>query len=158
MSVSTVSKLDHLEGMTVKILGNGGVVPEAVVTGGIISLGSQYNKIIVGLGYNKIVETLDIDFGSVTGTAYGSRGKVLKIFFKFFETVGGSAGFDEDSLTELLFRKGSDALGEGVSPFSGEYLFTPKGGFNDSIKVRYENSDPLPVTITGMVIKAEINE
>ncbi len=158
MSVNSISGLDHLEGETVKVLANGGADPDAVVTNGTIALVGQYNFIGVGLGYDKEVELLDIDFGSALGTAYGARAKVINILIEFFETVGGSIGYDEDKLTEVKFRKGRDNMGQGVAPFTGFKKERVKGGWRDSIKTLYRNSDPLPVTILAMVLKGTINE
>ena len=158
LSVNSISGLDHLEGESVKVLANGGEIPEQTVSGGSITLDGQYNFIGIGLGYDKELETLDIDFGSTLGTAYGSRGKVIDIFFDFFETMGGSIGYDEDNLTEIIFREGTDDMGQGVGPLTGFQKLRVKGGWRDSIKTLYRNSSPLPVTILAMVIKGSINE
>lgn len=158
LSVNSIDGLDYLEGETVKILANGGETPDATVTNGSITLDAQYNYIGIGLSYDKEIETLDIDFGSALGTAYGARSKVIDVFFEYFETVGGQIGYDSSSLTDVLFRKGNDNMGEGIAPQTGFKRLYPKGGWRDSTKTLYKNSSPLPVTILSMVIKGDINE
>jgi hypothetical protein len=158
LSVNSIDGLDHLEGEAVKVLANGGVIPDQTVTSGSITLDGQYNYIGVGLGYDKEIETLDVDFGSALGTAYRARSKVVDVFLEYFETVGGSIGYDENLLTEIIFREGDDDMGQGVGPLTGFKALKPKGGWRDSIKTLYRNSDPLPATILAMVIKGSINE
>ena len=158
LSVNSISGLDHLEGEVVKVLANGGVIPDATVSSGSITLDGQYNFIGVGLGYDKELELLDIDFGSAMGTAFGARSKVVDVFVEYFESVGGSIGYDSNSLTEEIFRGGSDDMGQGVAPFTGFHKPRIKGGWKDSNKVLFRNSDPLPTTILAMVVKGIINE
>ncbi len=158
LSTTLYEKLDHLEGETVSILADGGTQPSQVVTNGAITLTGQYTDVTFGLGYIQEWELLDIDFGSAVGTAYASRSKVNEVDLDLFETMGGFIGYDEDSLTEIVYRQGIDIMNEGVPLFTGSKTPRPKGGWRDSIKTLYRQSDPLPVTILGVVIKGQVSD
>jgi hypothetical protein len=69
-SSSLFSGLGHLEGRTVKVLADGALHPERVVTGGAITLDHAASKVLVGLGYTSRLKTLRLEGGAM-GTAQG---------------------------------------------------------------------------------------
>ena len=158
LSINSIDGLDYLEGETVVILGNGGVVGYKSVTNGAITLDGEYNYVGIGLAFNRIMQTVDIDIGSVLGTAYGSRCKIDTSFLEFYETVGGSTGFSESTLSPIIFRDGNDIIGAGLEPQTVTKEDKPRGGWQDVVRTRYENYEPLPVTILSATIKGMIHE
>jgi len=158
LSQKTLTGLDHLEGESVSILTDGGTHPNRTVSSGSITLDATFTKSQVGEGYTQEVETLDIDFGSVLGTSYGSRSKIEELILEYFESVGGFVGFDADNLTEILFRQGDDLTDEGVPLFTGMKKPRPKGGWRDSTKTLIRQTDPLPMTLLSMVIKGNVTD
>lgn len=158
LSNNTYDKLDHLEGESVSVLADGGTKPKATVTNGSITLSNQYTDVTIGLGYTQEIETLDIDFGSQVGTAFGSRSKINEVGIYYFESVGGFIGYDSDSLTEIVFREGTDIMNEGVPLFTGLKSLRPKGGWRDKNKTLIRQTDPLPMTILGMVVKGQVSD
>lgn len=158
LSTNTYDKLDHLEGETVSILADGGTKPSQTVTNGTITLTGQYTDVVIGLGYIQELELLDIDFGSAVGTAYAARGKVNEVDIDLFESMGGFIGYDENSLTEIVYRDGTDIMNEGVPLFTGSKTPRPKGGWRNSIKTLIRQVDPLPLTVLGIVIKGQVSD
>lgn len=55
--------LDHLEGETVSLLGDGQVLEQQVVSGGSLNLDQSYAVLHVGLPYNSDVQTASIEVG-----------------------------------------------------------------------------------------------
>ena len=158
LSMTDYDKLDHLEGETVSILADGGTQPSQVITNGMITLSGQYTDVTIGLGYIQEIELLDIDFGSAVGTAYAARSKVNEVDIDLFESMGGFIGYDEDSLTEIVYRQGTDIMNEGVPLFTGSKTPRPKGGWRDSTKTLIRQIDPLPLTVLGIVIKGQVSD
>ncbi len=74
---STISGLDHLEGKTVSILGDGNVFQSQVVTNGKVSLSSACSLVVVGLPYVCQLQTLYYDQPSPV-TVQGRRKNVLR--------------------------------------------------------------------------------
>jgi hypothetical protein len=151
-------KLDHLEGETVSILADGGVQPQQTVTNGAVTLANQYTDVCIGLGFTQEFELLDIDFGSDTGTAYGSKSKVNEVVLDFFESMGGAIGYDSSKLTDIVFRDGTNLMNEGVPLSTGEIFERPIGGWQDSNSTLFRNTDPLPSTVLGMVVKGQVSD
>jgi len=158
LSQSTIDGLDHLEGETVTVLADGGSHPDRTVSGGSITLDAQYTKVKVGLGYTRILETLDIDLSAGVGTVLSSRSKVNEVILEFFETVGGFIGFDANSLTEILFREGDDLMNTAVPIYTGFKSMRPKSGWRNSNKTYIKQTDPLPMTILGLVMRIQASD
>ena len=75
-----------------------------------------------------------------------------EIDIDLFESMGGSIGFDEDSLTEIVYRQGDSIMNEGLPLFTGSQTPRPKGGWADATTLFYRNADPLPSTVLSMTI------
>lgn len=71
--VTVVSGLDHLNGQTVSILADGGVVPQQVVSGGSVTLPNAASQIVVGLPYACQMQTLYMDLPGENPTVSGRR-------------------------------------------------------------------------------------
>ena len=65
--ITTVTGLDHLEGMLVSILADGVVVAPQIVSGGAVTLPRPASQITIGLGFEAQLQTLYLDIpGAVT--------------------------------------------------------------------------------------------
>ena len=90
--VDWISNLDHLEGETVSILADGAVLPNQVVSGGVISLQSKKSHVHVGLAYSSRFESLPIVADLSNGTTMSKRGRVREVAINFIDTLGAKAG------------------------------------------------------------------
>lgn len=84
--VSSVDNLNFLEGKTVKVIVDGIVQSDKVVTDGAVSLDSAGKVIVVGLGYDWKIETLYFNIGAVDGTAQGLPQRVAKLIARCINT------------------------------------------------------------------------
>ncbi len=84
---STVTGLDHLEGMPVSILADGVPVMGQTVRNGAVSLPGQASAITVGLGYTAQMQTLYMDFPAPT-TVQGQRKSIGDIVIRVQDTPG----------------------------------------------------------------------
>lgn len=158
LSANIINGLSHLEGQVVDILGDGGVHEQRTVTNGSITLDGQYTYVHVGLGYRRIIETLDIDAGSPLGTAQGSRGRITTVSLRLLESVGLKLGKDLASLTQIDFRRPSDVQDEGVPLFTGFKRIKPKHGWDETVSLTIVQDQPLPLTVLGMTIKIQVSD
>lgn len=86
--VTSVAGLDHLEGETVKVLGDGAVYPDAVVTGGqITGLDPPVELIEVGLQYTSRLKTLRPE-AAFAGTSQGLLKQRSRVSVRVLETIG----------------------------------------------------------------------
>lgn len=75
---TTVSGLDHLEGLTVQVLVDGAVVPDKTVTSGAITLGATGSLALVGRKFRAKAITLPPEGGNPRGTAQSTRRRHVK--------------------------------------------------------------------------------
>lgn len=158
LSVSSISGLDHLEGLTVTVLADGGLdKPDKVVSGGAISLAYNYFVITAGLPYTQKIQTLPQEIGSERGTAQGKIQRISQVGFKVNNShTGFYYGKDEDNLDKVQFRQGStlmgvpEALYTGIIPnlsFNGDYAY--------GAQMWVENLDPLPIELLSIITSVD---
>ena len=155
---STVTGLDHLEGKTVGILGDGNVFPQQVVTNGRVKLDSPASKITIGLPYTAELETLDLDVGDPTIQA--KRKKLSAVTVKVDNTRGLKIGGVYENgqysrLTEVKERT-NQMYGTPIGLLTGQerVILDPNWNSNGRILIRQDN--PLPCTILAVVPEVDI--
>ena len=144
----SVGGLAHLEGKTVSILGDGAVMPQAVVTGGVAVLSRSCVKIQVGLPYNSDLQTLPVAI-NIEAFGQGRVKNVNQAWIRVFQSSGIFIGPDENKLTEAKQRT-FEPYGSPPSLKSDEVsvLMTPTWAQSGQIYMR--QSDPLPLTVVGI--------
>lgn len=156
--------LDHLEGQSVAILGDGEVLERQIVAGGEISINNASAYVHVGLPYESDFELLNIEQGLRDGTLQGRKVKISNVTFRLKNTRGGYIGPDEDRIYEA-FTTANLAASVPIAPPIGvenNRLFNvdvrvPLGaGYEGGGRVFYRQSDPLPVTILAVIPEVTI--
>lgn len=152
--VDTLSGLDHLNGKTVAILGDGGVVAPVVVVAGSITLARPYGVIHVGLPYTSTIECLDLE--TIQGPTFSNRKiDVKQITLQVLDTLGLKFGPDEDHLVEW---KGliNPIPNTAPAPYSGRVEQNIKGRWTEGGSVVIQQTDPLPMNILTIIRTGEI--
>ena len=147
---NTVTGLAHLEGQTVTVLADGNVLPPMVVTSGALDLGTMANTAVVGIPFKSVVETLNIELQTPTGSAQGQLIKVPQVVMRFANSRGGFIGPDADHLQEVKQRDGGN-YGDPIQLFTGDYRLNLGGGYDHGGRVYFEQADPLPFTILSII-------
>lgn len=152
-AVDQVSGLDHLEAKTVKILADGNVLTDAVVTAGVVSLAQPYSIIHVGLGYVPTLETLDLDI--VGQQIRDSKKKVNSVSILVKESRGGYIGPDLDNLTE--FKTDVPEEFEDLPPLTtGLATLNISSTWEETGRFTFIQVDPLPITILAAIPSGDI--
>jgi len=149
-AVTSISGLNHLEGETVKVLADGNVVPDLVVSSGAVTLPRASSRVHIGLGYTTDMETLDLNYSTRGGTVQHRLKKVSKVTLRLEDTRGGFVGPDVDNLIELKQRE-FELLGQPTQLLTGdkEIVITPD--WNLGARVFIRQTDPLPITVLAIV-------
>lgn len=154
-STTTITKLDHLEGETVSVLGDGAVLSDAVVSGGSITLGDPVTKAQVGLAMPAAkMQTMRLEAGMTNiGTAQGRRKRVHQLVIRVDTTGEGlNYGADFDKMDPFDMRTVSDLMDSPVPLYTGD---TPSldmpGGYEREGRVAVSHSLPLPCTIVAVM-------
>lgn len=151
---TTFSGLDHLEGKTVSILGDGAVFPQQIVTGGSVSVDTSVSKAQIGLPLIAELQTLPM---AVEAQAFAqARVKnVNSVTLRVFESLGFKVGPDLDTLREHPSRT-FETFGSPPNLQSLEAKVVIDPTWQDGAQVYVRQDQPLPCTILSMVIEAEI--
>jgi hypothetical protein len=154
--VTEVAGLDHLEGKTVAILGDGSVVPSQVVSGGAVTLDAAYSKVTVGLPYTADLETLDLELPTQAGpTAQGLMKKIGQVIVRVKEARGLSIGLVQEALSEVKPRS-RETLGSAVQPFSGDWQVSVPSEWNRDGRIFVRQIYPLPATVLDLIPEVNV--
>ena len=149
MTVTEISGLDHLEGETVQILGDGGVIPSQVVTGGAITLPTAASRLHIGLRAPALFKPLPIEAGRFAGSSTRLQ-RILSLTFRFLRSVGGYVGRSESSLFAIDFRTASDPMNEPEPLLTGIKKIDFPGEWQYSAECFVAQLEPLPCTLLSI--------
>lgn len=144
--------LDHLVGQKVQILADGGTHPDKTVEiGGQILLDRPAKLIHIGLQYESVLETLDLEAGSAEGSAQGKPKRITRATVKLLHSLGGSLGFDPDYLEDIPFRDSGMPMDQSPPLFSGDKRVVFPKGWDRVARLMVRQQQPLPMTILAIV-------
>lgn len=156
--VLSVSGLGHLEGKEVGILTDGAVHPDEMVASSAVTLDWFAKEIVVGLNYDSFLKPQRIGPTGDVSTMQGMRKKVFKTTIRFFRTIGGEIGFDEDSLKPILFRAGDQPMNEAVPLYTGDKEAFMDSEFDTNGDILIAQRQPLPMTVTVIIPRTFVEE
>lgn len=150
----TFSGLDHLEGKTVSVLGDGAVMPPQVVTGGSITLPREVSKAHIGLPITADLETLPISF-EAPGGGQGMVKNVNQAWLRLYRSGGVFVGPNFDKLTEMKQRT-NEPYGSPPSLKTDEMRITLDPAWTRSGQICLRQTDPLPLTLTSLAVEVTL--
>ncbi len=110
-STSTITGLDHLEGETVKVWGNGFPLDDETVSSGQITTSASVTTAQIGLGYTHKYKSLKIEGGNPAGTAVTRTKRVTDIAAVLLNAHRLKINMNGEAVRTKTFRtSGSDAL------------------------------------------------
>lgn len=118
-TIGTVTNLDHLEGLTVRVITDGAAHEDQIVSGGQITLDFQASVVHVGIKARGILKSMNLEVGGVDGPSQTKPKNVIAVGIKFYQTLGAQFGADVYKLQPIEYRAGND-IGDRPPPlFSG---------------------------------------
>lgn len=149
--------LDHLVGQTVQILADGATHPDLVVdSGGGINLDRPARLVQAGLGYESVLETMDLEAPLADGSAQGRPKRITRATVKLLHSLGGSVGFDPDNLEQIPFREGKMPMDQSPPLFTGDKRVVFPKGWDRVARVMVRQQQPLPMTVLAIVPQLSI--
>lgn len=143
-----ISGLDHLEGCTVSVLGDGAVMPRVKVQGGAVHLPRAVSVAHIGLPITADVQTLPVAFEAV-GYGQGLSKNVNQVWLRVFRSSGIFAGPNWDKLTEVK-QRASDPYGSPPALKTDEIRLVLSPDWAKTGQVCVRQADPLPVTLVSL--------
>ena len=143
-ATTTITGLNHLEGETVKVFGDGIVQSDKTVSSGAITIDSA-SKVQVGLGFDARLQTMRFEAGAADGTAQGRRKRIHQIVLRVdqaSEDVEYGANFD----TMDSWDTGSG------STFSGDSAsYMMPSGYEREGRIAIRHQAPTPFTLVALM-------
>lgn len=156
---TTWDGLDHLEGDTVKLVADGIVIADQVVTAGSVELASPASTLVAGLAYSHIIEPLPPAVASNNTSSATGRTRPIAMTFRLLSTAALVLDTGR-GLANVPFRRfGIDALDQPSTPFSGDKKVRAFGWNGGAAKAlwRIEQDIPLPFTLLAVSTEISLN-
>jgi len=163
--VSTVYGLDHLEGMSVTIVGDGSIYPNQTVTNGSVSIApATASAITVGLSYTCQLQSLYTDVQG-TATVQGKRKNIPAVTVRIVKSRGfkvGSNQSDSSTLTvfapaswtnliEIKDRNANIFAGSAVPLYTGDKILRIPPNWQKPGQVAVQQDYALPLTVSALI-------
>lgn len=164
-TATSVSGLNHLEGLTVKLLGDGSQLDDVAVSSGSAASGasSNYTTLVSGLGYESKLVTLPVALGPRGNVRIGNKKRIHRAWVKVYRTPNIQYGIypasvSEGTLTEMVTRTFSDEYGDPPTLVTGVQELVPSNqGFTDA-QFQIQISDSMPTNILAIELDYETND
>lgn len=145
-----------LSGKDVSVLADGNVLQELRVdSDGVLKLPKKFSKIVVGLPYESVVQTMPIEFSAQDGSYMGRKKRVSRMTILFRDTRGGLYGVSENRLDTIKWRS-TEKYDNPIELYSGKRrVVIPEASYEDTVYLTIKQVDPLPLTILSIVPEVE---
>lgn len=154
-AVSTVSGLEHLEGMDVSCLCDGGVVENKMVVNGSINFTRRYARVHTGLAYSCELETLDtINRQDNDDGVFKTAGRS---YVRLYQTRGVEWGLNFDEMTPVESRNYED-YGTPNKLMDGLFEIILLDDYDREVTFCARQTQPLPFTFLEVVQQFEYGE
>lgn len=118
-AAAEIEGLWWLEGETLGVWADGAAQADVTVSNGKVTLDKAYSVKTLGYKFNSDGESLPYKDGARDGSAQGKVKRIERLGFWLMDTLGLKYGKDENSLTEILFRRWGDDWGVATPIFTG---------------------------------------
>ena len=147
----TVDRLDHLEGDTIQVVGDGNLYPNAVVSGGEITIdGPDASNFVVGLILPRLVETMlvdDIRGGQSTAASKKGWNRIyVRVFASILPLINGVRPPDRTPSSLMDARE----------PNRSQDVIVHNVGWDFEGTIKVEQNLPFNLVVTG--IYGELSE
>lgn len=158
---ATLSGLDHLEGRTVQILGDGIDMGQQVVTGGAVTLAKAVSTAHVGLGYVSDIAPMPFDVQGNPAALLNKKRRVTRVNLRLAQSVGGkvrAGAYDPDATDWIALPTIPVTLPPGAPPplYTGQQEVPLADDAGALAVVTLRQDRPLPMTLVCVVPTIEV--
>ncbi len=155
------SGLDYLEGRSVKVLADGALRADAVVSSGTITLDEPASTVQAGLGFSHEVAPLPPAMANARGSARAAAVRLIEAIFR----VGDTSFLKADTgsgLKPLPFKRmgNEGVLDTAPQPFTGDKRVRALGWKRGGIDPlwRIAGDEPLPLRLLSVTTEVKVND
>ncbi len=154
---TVVTKLGHLEGEEVAVLGDGVVLTSQTVRNAQITLPTAVRKAQVGIAYAYKLKPMRLDITGRGGTTKGSIKKIPELVVSFLNSLGVQYSSEGGTVYDIDFddeRWVNTSDIDGL--FTGDVVVTFDGGFNVEDPILISGSSPTPCTVRAIIVRIDV--
>jgi len=167
--------LDHLEGETVDVLGDGGVYENLTVTGGQVTLPNPQSVILdnkvtkahIGLRYESVAQPMKLEADPKLGAFMATELKLRQIVVRFVKSLGLTYSTNVEALgtgtLDQIFeeikhpmRDTSHRMDESPPLFTGDRRIAVQSRHDYDGNLVVKQTQPLPTLILAIIKKYEV--
>ena len=158
-NLKEIPGLEHLEGKTVAVLGDGAEQRRKVVADGKITLDHPVSTATVGLPYTSLVSPMPIEFEMQNGSSILRKKSIGTLKVRVYNAVGGYLKCGDGRWQQIISRDVLDdnmdtAIVEKTEVVSMNML----SGSDDSIAIQLKHDLPLPFNLSSVVALYDAGE
>lgn len=151
---SFVTGLDHLEGRTVQILGDGNILDEKVVTNGRVNLSRDCSYVVAGLGFTGVLRTLPITASDTV--VENKRKNVRAVAVRLYNSRGLEFGDEAGDQLFPINNRAEDGVVTAPVFKNGIYEVSIASSFELDGSILIKKEGPVSATVLGYVLDTEI--
>ena len=149
------SGLDHLEGLTVELIADGGPVGTKTVASGAVTLDVAATTLVAGIAYTPTVTVMPLEVGLRDGTGFGAATSVARVGLRLLNSVGARVTTSTRTTgVDITFRENTDNVEDPVPAFTGVKEIAAPGSWIDPT-LTISQPEPLPLCILAVVMEME---
>lgn len=145
--------LDHLEGKTVVVKGDGVALNDRVVTGGEIEVERPVKSIEIGLRYTPKVKLLRPEVFGAEGSSQSANMRVSKVVLRFQDTIGATVNGQQ----VMARTTGLGVLDTPPPLYSGDVEISELGWYDADADVVIEQPQPYPFHLLAVITTLTVN-
>jgi len=155
--ITTITGLHHLENETISVMADGNAYTDLTVVNGSVALTNPACYIVAGLGYRCRVKTLPLRLSN--GLIEGMPNAPRPVAMRLLETKGLSVGPSYDDM-EMLPTRTDEPWGAPLQTHTELLVkdFLGGSGWELDSHICFEQTNPLPAAILGIVYNLDIGE
>lgn len=159
-STTTITGLDHLNGLDVSVWADGTVYEGLAVSSGSVTLPAAQSQCVVGLPYTGRFKSVNLDYGSQLGVAVGRPQKItgVSLVMKDVGWKGVRVGSDFNTLKGLPATYNGRALDDDEVFSRYVHDVFAGHGYERDARLAFEVTAPYPATFLGALFDVETGE
>lgn len=155
-ATTTITGLSHLEGKTVKVLGDGIPQDDKVVASGSITITSAAN-VIVGLGFTSLLQPTFLETSDPGSVSKVGKKRLHRIVAEFWKSAGMTISGDGGATFEALaFEVTPDYAATPGALFTGLKEHYATGGTERQASCVLKQESPLPLNVMSLSMRYEV--
>lgn len=156
LSATVFSGLDHLEGKTVAVVGNGGYIGDFIVSDGKVDISSaNVNKVgnaIIGLKYKGVLKSPNLGLQYQDGQTFTSMKNITKVILQLSFSAGGEVGSSLYKLEKIQKFNPEGLLDVPPLPMDNGFQEILLSGTYEKDKHYYiVQKEPLPFNVNSII-------